>query len=70
MKAQVLKLLYHGTYTVIWDCTRRTNQYIIYHAYNECFQDAPAKKHKKKIAEYADLASCLYYLADIVTNGR
>ena len=64
MKTQVLKMIHHGTYTVIFDDTAKTNPYKIYltHFTN-------GTKHKNKVGEYADLYSCLCYLKVLVALG-
>lgn len=64
MKTQVLKMIHHGTYTVIFDDTAKTNPYKMYFTHY-----TNGTKHKKKVEEYADLYSCLCYLKVLVALG-
>jgi len=65
MKRQVLKMMHKGTFEVIHDSNDKVNPYRIYCIYytpSEC----GLRKHKKQIAKYCDMISCLCYLRDLV----
>lgn len=63
MRRTVAKVVHKGTYRVVFDDTKYHNLYTIYH---ETY-DIDADFHAKKVVSYADLASCMYHLTDIVT---
>ena len=50
MKRQLAKIINHGTWRVIYDDSRKWNQYRI-------------TKDGRKVIDYADLASCLYHIS-------
>ena len=58
MSKTVAKITHKGTYRVVYDDSRRYNPYIIY---KETYTDG---HHRHKIAEYADMTSCLYHIAE------
>lgn len=60
MRTQVAKMIKSGTYKVIYDDKKRTNQYIIYKVSNG---------HQKKVHEYGDFESCMYYLYMVCCKG-
>ena len=60
MKMQVLKLSHNGIYTVIHDDTQQIDAYRVIRKQNG---------KQKTIAKYSDLASCLFFLYDIVARS-
>lgn len=60
MKRQVLKMTHNGIYTVIHDDTQQINPYRIIRKSNG---------KQKTLVKYGDLASCLWYLLNIVQHS-
>ena len=63
MRRTVAKIINKGTYRVVFDDTKYINPYTIYRETHDIDGDF----HAKKVESYGDLASCLYYLADVVS---
>ena len=63
MRRTVLKITYGGTYSVIRNDQKKSNQYEIF--YTWFGEDG---KHRKKLNEYEDFLSCLYDLIDRITK--
>ena len=54
---QVMKFIHHGIFTVVHHTDADINPFWLYYE---------ANGHKHLVNKYADKASCLYYLWDIV----
>ena len=59
MKRTIAKITNKGIYRVIYDTEAKYNPYTVYVERVE--SDG---RHRRKVAEYADLESCLYYIAE------
>ncbi len=60
MKRTVAKIIHNGTYRVVFDDSTTNNPYTLYHEYY-----TGGCKHKEKLTAYADMASCLYNIAQV-----
>ena len=58
---QLASIIHYGEYKVIYDYTKETNPFRVYRVWYEC-----GRKKKRLCNEYADYASCMYYLAGII----
>ena len=56
-RKQYAKVLWYGEYRVIHDDSRKYNKWLV-------------TKQNKKVADFADFASCLLYMVDVVMEGR
>lgn len=54
MKRQMAKIIHKGTWRVIFDDSKKTNPYRV-------------TKDGRKVIDYADLTSCLYYIGQAVS---
>ena len=62
---QVLKLCENGNnYTVVRHETDNLNPYRVYQTYRAPNKYGIMSQHKKLIAKYADMRSCLYCICD------
>lgn len=61
MTKQLMKLSipYNGTWRIIQNDAERFNQFIVYHEHDG---------HRKLLQKYADMASCLHYIAQQLTG--
>lgn len=67
MTTQILKMTFNGEYKIIRDENDSTNPFRIYHTYHEFdYKERRFKKHRKCVAKYADLTSCMSYLTNMV----
>lgn len=60
MRTQMAKLYCNGTYLVIHDDSDKHNPYRVYREWHD------GGKHRKLVAKYADMASCMFTLTDVV----
>lgn len=60
MRRQILKLECCGTWRIIHDDSKRYNPYIVYH---DTWKDG---WHRKKVADFCDLANAILYIADVL----
>ena len=58
MTKTVAKITHKGVYGVVYDDSKRCNPYTIYKEFYA------GGHHKQKIAEYSDMTSCLYHIAE------
>lgn len=61
MKKQVLKMVYNGVITVVYDDSRKYNPFVI---------QFKTGGHVKTIEKYADFGSCLYFLDEFVNRRQ
>lgn len=70
MTTQILKMTFKGEYKIIKNDKDQYNPYKIYYIWHELSpQKCGLVKHKKLVQKYGDLASCMYHLTNIVSNG-
>lgn len=62
MRKTVAKVIHQGTYRVVHDSEKHINPYTIYY---ESY-DIDGDFHARKVESYADLAGCLYHIAEVI----
>lgn len=62
MTKTVARVVCNGRYRVSCDDTKHYNPYIVYYEWYD------KGNHSKKLVECADLASCMYYIADEIAS--
>ena len=59
MRKQVATMVYKGQYKVVFDSDQVCNPYYVYRI---------SDGHRKLVVRYADLASCMMHLSQIINN--
>ena len=65
MKTQMVKMFCNGEYKVIRDSDAKANPYKIYFLGWDCLKN---KRRQKKLTEFGNFSSAMYYLANVVYN--
>lgn len=63
MTQTIAKIMYKGTYRVIYDDSKR---YMPYTVYKETYENG--SKHKRRLISYSDFASCMYHITEDMVN--
>ena len=63
MRKTVAKIIYKGTYRVIYDDASHFNPYTVYYEHY-----SGGSKHINKLVSYSDFASCMYRITEDMVN--
>lgn len=63
-KKQVAKINNFGTYRIYYDDSNYFYPYSIYYEYGYIECDSGYRQHKRKIAQYEDMKSCMIHITN------
>ena len=62
MTRQIATMIFNGEYKVVYTDSDKFNPYHVLHLYRDLDENGYPHFHKKTIAKYADVASCMFLL--------